>query len=464
MALDSSTWQRSRLIPVTAITGQDEQERRATSAFLAVLKSVKEFGRAVTQRCGAPSGVIETFIEVPFKVGEGTCRPDGVITVSRGQRHWAALVEVKTGRAQLGADQVSTYIDVAREQGFDAVVTVSNEITTTPGVHPLAIDSRKLRRVTLHHLSWSRIHTEALIEQFNRTVADPDQAWILSEFIRYLEYPKSGTFDFDDMGEHWASVRDATSMRTLRPNAKETVAVVSRFDQLVSFAGMMLSRSLGVHVRQGLSKGDLVDSDARVRRQAQRLVDVGELSGHLVVPNAAAPLEVLVDLRAGRVDISTTIDCPTNGRPTTRVNWLIRQLKDPPEPLLVKPVVARSRRTFASHDWRKLAEEPSRILEVGADDIRAFTITMSRSAGSKRGQGRGSFVESVLGAVDKFYGEVLQNLKPWVAAAPKTQDGEPQVVVPSTDVSGRQDTERVTTTEIVAVSLREPDEVGPYGA
>lgn len=458
MAIDTSNWQASRLIPVTAITGQDEQERRATSAFLAVLKSVKEFGRAITQRCGAPAGTIDTYIETPFKLGESICRPDGVIVVRRAQREWTALVEVKTGRAQLTVDQITNYVDVARENGFDAVLTISNEIATTPGSHPLSIDKKKLKKISLHHLSWSRIHTEALIEQFNHTVADPDQAWILSEFIRYLEYPKSGTFDFDDMGEHWAPARDASGMRTLRAAAKETVAVVSRFDQLIGFSAMMLSRSLGVHVRQGISKTDLADPDARILRQCHRLAESGELSGQLIVPNTAAAIDVLVDMRAGRVDVSSTVDCPNSGKPTTRVNWLTRQVKDPPQPLLVKPLVARSRRDFSSHEWRKLVEDPSQIIEPGVDEIRSFVITLSRTAGTKRGQGRGSFVESVLGSIDRFYGDVLQHLKPWSAPAPRSKGEEQQVVVPSTARA-----ELVTTTEKVPIAMKEVDELDGVG-
>ena len=38
------------------------------------------------------------------------------------------------------------------------------------------IDKRKLAKVALRHLSWSRIHTEALIERTNHAVSDPDQA------------------------------------------------------------------------------------------------------------------------------------------------------------------------------------------------------------------------------------------------------------------------------------------------
>jgi hypothetical protein len=242
----------------------------------------------------------------------------------------------------------------------------------------------------------------------------------------------------------------------VRANAKETVEVVARFDQLVSFAGMMLSRSLGVHVRQGLSRADIADPATRVVRQCQVLVDSGELRGQLVVPNAPAAMNLTVDLRAGRVDVSAEIDCPTTGKPTTRLNWLLRQLSDPPEPMFVRPIVARSRRTFASHDWRKHVEDPSRILEIGGDDIRSFRLTISRPAGTMRGQGRGSFVESVLGAVDKFYSEVLQNLKPWSAPAPRVKDEGGVAVVPASESPDRPGDEPITTTELVPVAL--PDE------
>jgi hypothetical protein len=123
-----------------------------------------------------------------------------------------------------------------------------------------------------------------------------------------------------------------------------------------------------------------------------------------------------------------------------------------PGPLLVRPVAACSRRVMPSHDWRKLEEDrrgPSRILDDGVDDIRAFTITMSRQAGTKRGQGQGSFVESVLGSVDRFYGEVVQNLKSWSAPAPKTRDEEPQVVVPTGDSSESSRNSPITTTALV---------------
>ena len=418
MAIDEK-WQSARLFPVTGIGNPDEQERRGCSVLLAVLRSVREYARALTNRCGAPAGSIETFIEVPFEIGGAHCRPDGLIRVTRGQKTWTALVEVKTGHNDLKVDQVSMYLDVAREQGYDAVITISHQIATTPGVHPLVVDKRKTRKVELHHLSWSRIHTEALIQQTNHTVSDPDQAWLLSEFIRYLEEPKSGALDFEDMGPSWVAVRNGAAQQTLRPNDAETLAVVASFDQLVAFCGMQLSRRLGVHVQQRLGRAELADQANRLLSQAGELAKSGQLGGVLVVPNAAVAIDVVIDLRANRVDTKATLDAPLDRRASARVNWLLAQLKNAPPTLHVVANAARSKTTGKSIALSALVEDPKIILEQPNADIRSFTLTLSQPAGTKRGQGRGSFVGSVTSLVDRFYVEVAQPLKAWSPPAPK---------------------------------------------
>ena len=68
--IDKQAWERARLIPVSGITGPDEQERRGVSALLAVINSVREFGRAITAPLGAPAGIPMAYIEVPFISGE----------------------------------------------------------------------------------------------------------------------------------------------------------------------------------------------------------------------------------------------------------------------------------------------------------------------------------------------------------------------------------------------------------
>jgi hypothetical protein len=134
------------------------------------------------------------------------------------------------------------------------VLTISNQLVTAPGEHPVTVDGRRMKKVSLHHLSWSQVYTEALIEQGNRSVADPDQAWILAEFVRYLGHPRSGAVDFDDMGPSWVAVRDAARAGTLTQNDKGAVEVSNRFGQLISFAAMGLSRQLGVEVAPVLSQ------------------------------------------------------------------------------------------------------------------------------------------------------------------------------------------------------------------
>ena len=81
------SWHEARLIPTSGINGAEEQERRATSALLAVLSAVKEFGRGFVKPFGAPAGTLECYIEVPFMLGEKRLYPDGLIRVTRGVEH-----------------------------------------------------------------------------------------------------------------------------------------------------------------------------------------------------------------------------------------------------------------------------------------------------------------------------------------------------------------------------------------
>src|SRR5262245_25735863 len=125
-------FQLARLIPVSGINNATEAEMRATSALLAVLTSVRDLSIAVLSPLGASAArkaTVEAFIETSFKLDDGTVvRPDGLVQVTYGSSVWKALVEVKTGNNLLQADQVTNYVNVARQQGIDAVLTISNEI------------------------------------------------------------------------------------------------------------------------------------------------------------------------------------------------------------------------------------------------------------------------------------------------------------------------------------------------
>lgn len=59
-----------------------------------------------------------------------------------------------------------------------------------------------------------------------------------------------------------------------------------------------------------------------------------------------------------------------------------------------------------------------------ARELKSFRVEMSTPTGTKRGRGRGAFIDSVLAAIDDFYSEVLQNLKAWSAAPPRLREPE----------------------------------------
>ncbi|WFF08991.1 stress response protein [Micromonospora sp. WMMD1076] len=427
--MSEETWLAARLIPTSGINGAEEQERRATSALLAVMSAVREFGRVLTQSVGAPAGVVQTFIEVPFKLGNQQLFPDGLIRVTRGQRRWTALVEVKTGSNPLRSEQLEAYLDIAREQGFDALITISNEIAPVPGQHPTTVDRRKLRKVALYHLPWTEILTQAVIQKEYRGVADLDQAWVLGELIRYLEHPRSGALEFSDMGPAWVQVRDGVSAGTLRAGDGAAAQVAGRFDALIRYACLRLGRQLGTDVTPALSRRDLADPAARTQSLANQLASAGTLSGSIRIPGAVGHLHVTADLRAGQIVCHVDVDAPRSGRPTTRVNWLVRQLKDAPDTVRIEAFAMHARGGGATDLLRQVRAEPTTLITDPSRELRAFRIAQSTAAGTKRGSGRGAFIDSVLHAVDDFYEQIIQNLKPWMPAPPRLRTSEDVIPV-----------------------------------
>jgi hypothetical protein len=423
--MSQPAWQVARLIPTSGINGAEEQERRATSALLAVMSSVREFGRAVTQPFGAPAGPVQTFIEVPFLLETQKVVPDGLITVSRGGRTWTALVEVKTGNNELRAEQLESYLDVAREQGFDALITISNEIPPGLGQHPTKVDKRKLKKVALHHIPWTKVLYEAVLQKEHRGVADPDQAWVLGELIRYLEHPKSGAMAFEDMGSSWVTVRDSVRSGTLRATDTAAAEVATRFDALLSFTALQLGRRLGTEVVTVLSRKEFGDPQLRLQAQVAQLAESGTLSGAIRIPDTVGTLCVTADLRANQIICHVDVDAPREGRGTTRVGWLVRQLKNAPATTRVDAFHLHARGPGAAELIGRLREDPKLLLGDGSKELKSFRVAHMVTMGTKRGVGKGAFIHSVLQAVATFYEDIVQHLKNWTPAPPKVRAESP---------------------------------------
>jgi hypothetical protein len=432
--MSEESWHAARLIPTSGINGPDEQERRATSALLAVVGAVREFGRSLTSLCGAPAGAIETFVEVPFKLADKQLFPDGLIRVTRGQRVWTALVEVKTGSNVLTLGQVEQYLDVARDHGFDALITISNEIPPMPGMHPTGVDRRRLRRVGLYHLPWTEVLTQAVLQKEHRGVADPDQAWILGELVRYLEHPRSGALEFVDMGPAWTQVRDAITAGTLRSGDTTASEIAGRFDALIRYSCLRLGRRLGADVTPALTRHELADPVTRTQSLVTQLAGAGTMSGGLRIPGAISPLYVTADLRAQQIICHVDVDAPRSGRAATRVNWLARQLRNAPEYMRIEASTMHARGPGTAALLHQVRADPSVLISDVTKELRAFRVAQHSPAGVKRGTGRGAFIDSLLDAIDKFYEQAVSGLKPWMPAPIRprsTEDVETEPVAES---------------------------------
>ncbi len=425
-------WHPARLIPTVGIKGQEEQERRATSSLLAVMRAVPEFGHALLKELGAPkSPVIETFAEVRFKDSTGkTVIPDGAIVCQRGKKTWTCLVEVKTGRASLKDDQVGCYMDVARENGFDGVLTISNQITGNSAESPVTIDKRKVGKRGLWHFSWWRIITEAIVQSRYRGISDPDQAWILGELIAYLDSEASGAGGFEDMGDKWVAVRKAAHDGTLRPTMPEVFEVAERWEEFTQYLCLGLCQDLGRTV--SVVRARNTSTTAIVDETVKRLAVDGSLHATVRVPDAVGNITIKADLRARRTLTSVSVDAPREGRAKPRINWMLRQLASAPDDLRVEVAYPNARQTTSSL-LGDVRSEPERLLhpQEPKREPKSFVLTLGRAMGQKRGKGEGSFVRETRAQTFDFYGDIVQNLKSWQARAPKLRDEEPEPAVES---------------------------------
>ena len=388
-----------------------EQERRATSTLLSTMMAVREFGRALVARFGGPVGSIETYLEVPFTLDERTTIPDGVIRVARAGRIWTALLEVKTGTSALRYEQVERYLDLARQQGYDAVITLSNDLAPMGGAHPVVVDGRKLRKVALHHISWSEVLHEAQMQLAHRGLDDRLQAWLLAELIRYLEHPRSGAAGFDDMGMAWVPVREAVAASTLRAADRKISAVCTSWERLVRQLSLQMTSQLGVSVTQVLPRKLARDHAARVQAAAAELAASGTLSAILRIPGAAGPVSVVADLRTAQIRTSVEVEAPREGGGPRRINWMVRQLADAPDSLRIEVLFARREQTSCEL-LKDVRDNAALLLPDPSAEVRAFRLTASAPMGTKRNGLRKAFVPSVNDAVDAFYARVVQGLRP----------------------------------------------------
>ncbi|WP_278263687.1 TerD family protein [Nocardia sp. AG03] len=421
---ESEGWQPARLFSVIGVGAGEEQERRTTSALISTMQAVRPFARAICARMGAPAGAFEGYIEVQYDAGESKVIPDAVLKVSRGSKQWTGLLEVKTGNGKLKKDQLESYLDIARRKKYDVVVSLSNDIPAGPGELPVQVDRRKLTKVALRHLSWAEVAHEARMLLSHGGIEDPLQTWILGEFLRFLDHPRSGAAEFVDMGRHWVTVRDAVTAGTLRAADQKALAVADTWVSLSRHLALRLTAELGVEVKHVLARKFRTDPAARAAAVAERLATDGSFEAVLRIPDTAGDLTVLADIRTNKIRCRTTIAAPDEGTAARRVSWLTKQLTEAPGRLQIEAVFAE-RGTETCEHLDTVRANPKSLTDGRTTPIVSFTLEQTFPMGNRRSGTATSFITSVTTATDSFYGTVVQPLREWVPAAPVQTDIAP---------------------------------------
>lgn len=424
----SENWQQARLIPVAGTSTGREREQRATSALLAVLSVVRPFSVELLSPLGASRAGrarVEAFIETSHKSAtKGVIRPDGLIRVTYGnQPPWTALVEVKTGTNELTLEQINTYIDCARQHRYDHVITISNEIAPSDGVHPTeGLRVAKNSRVKVTHLSWTRVAAIATRVKERIGVDDETQDWILEELMRYLEHQSSGALEFDDMGPHWTQVRDEARKASLRRGDEGTLDIARRWDQLLTFASLKLGVQIGAEVQELLPKSHRDEPSARSKDFARQLSEAGVLTGELRVPETVGDIEIRADLRARQLSVGTLMRAPHDKRARGSISWILKQLAEAPAATELESI-ARNFSAGETVTVGELREDSAPYIARLPADIYRFRVTSRAELGMARRGGRGpGFVDSVLDGVSQYYRTTHQHLIIYAQRAPQVTE------------------------------------------
>lgn len=422
--------QVARLIPTVA---DSKREERATSSLLAAFMVVPAFAHEVLSATGAPSGArarVNCYTEIVFKSKGKRPRPDGLLIVTMGSRTWSAIIESKIGNAELRRDQLEEYLDLARDAGIDAVITISNQFATLPTHHPVQVSKQKTRTVGLFHFSWLSLVSTAILVSENKQVNDPEQAYLLNELVRYLQHESSGVTALTGMGKGWKDLCGALLQgAAINKKADYVEQSVASWQQLLRFLSIRLSVAIGKPVSVYLSRARAKDPAVNFEEDVCRLLKDHCLSAEFVIPDAASRLSFSADILRRTINLSMKLDAPKDrARATASINWFVRQLKiDGNEDLTVRASWPK-RIPMSSAPLQQVLDEAKVLIPAGVTDLPVSFEVVHMVDLAARFRGSRTFVEEAEKAFPDFYAKVAQRLIRWVPKPPKLKESKPEAV------------------------------------
>ncbi|MBB3231958.1 hypothetical protein [Halomonas stenophila] len=420
---------RARLIPSISDT---KKEERATSILLSTLMAVHEFRQVMLHSVGVRAGnraKLDAWTEVVFvsevsgKKKDPQERPDGLLILNTGKKTWRAIIEAKTDNNEVGERQLKVYIDKAKENDVDAVITITNQFAALPTHHPVKLPKTRTKAVDVFHWSWTYVITQAQLLLQSDGIKDEDQRFILKEVVEYFDAKGSGVVGFTSMNSEWPSLVQATHKNApINKHSDEAINTVSSWHQEQRELCLKMWPLLGQQVELKLPRAHKKDPQNRLVDDCERLAKERQLTATLVIPNAASDLEVTADLMRRSLTCSMKLEAPKDKVSSkARVNWLLRQLP----PVTSQDFYIRACRAGRAPDTHqpieKLRQDPTLL---DADNSSAppisFEVFYHQDLAGNFQKVR-KFIEELETAVPLFYEQAGQHLQAWVAPPPKVK-------------------------------------------
>ena len=415
----------ARLFPVLADTSK---EQRATSIFLAVMTQVPDLAEEILRTIGVRVGkrtTMEAYTEVVLKQeASSPCRPDGLLVVHTSRTAWTALIETKIGKAGLDSEQIARYLELARGNGIDAIITISNQFVAKPHHSPVEVSKRLLGKTDLYHWSWASISTQAEILELQKSVDDPQQCFLLKELNRFFSHPTTGIERFTQMAAGWReTVQAVTNGVRLLKSAPEVEEAVSSWFSEERDLCLQMSRHVGTQVAARMQREHARSGEQRLRDGIADLVKIPLLKSSLRVPDCAGDIEISADLMRKNISASMSLRAPQDRKSTkARVNWLLRMLKEDDPRLFIKAHWA-GKAASTMKEVATLRDAPEAIQTINPGLVpHTFEVVLVESLG-KRFSGRRTFIEDLERIVPEYYDLVAVNLRAWHAPPPRPVKG-----------------------------------------
>lgn len=291
-------------------------EDQATSIFFGMLTLVLPFRdimlRSISRSAYKSGNDFSAFLHPSFG-GKYSKKdvPDGVIHLDQKER-WSALVEVKIKKQDLSNIQLDNYLQRVQESKMDALITISNELCAQPDMPPLRLKSanKTLRKIPHYHWSWQFIRFQVKKLLKSSSGLSEIETELVSQFLDFLEHPKSGVAGYTAMPKDWKKLVDKLREGG-KPDQDMLEESVSGWFQETAELALILAGDLGRDVEE------IIDQKSVERRREEgvsRLKDTGDLIANFRIEDCKSPLNVRLDVDRRYIQFSVTHDVPTSAK------------------------------------------------------------------------------------------------------------------------------------------------------